>query len=135
MIFNDKKRSMNLEFLNPLLSMKGVQFYSLQKEPHPRIIDLMPGCGDFLDAASLISCMDLVISVDTAVAHVAGSIGTPVWMFSRLGGCWRWGNTGESTFWYPSMTIFRQEAMDDWSSAVDKARSRLAGLVSDRHFD
>lgn len=135
MIFNDRKRSVDLSVLEPLLSNDSVRFYSLQKdwrEPHDRITDLMPDCGDFLDAASLVSCMDLVISVDTAMAHVAGSIGTPVWMLSRLGGCWRWGNSGETTFWYPSMTVFRQESMDDWTSVVIKIKSRLAGLVSER---
>lgn len=135
MIFNDRKRSVDLSVLEPLLSNDSVRFYSLQKdwrEPHERITDLMPDCGDFLDAASLVSCMDLVVSVDTAMAHVAGSIGTPVWMLSRLGGCWRWGNSGENTFWYPSMTVFRQETMDDWTSVVKKVKSRLDGLVSER---
>lgn len=135
MIFNDRKRSVDLGLLEPLLKVEGAKFYSLQKdwkEPHERIVDIMSECGDFLDAASLISCMDLVISVDTAIAHVAGSIGAPVWMLARLGGCWRWGNGGEFTFWYPSMTVLRQEKMDDWGPVVSEVSARLSGLVSSR---
>lgn len=132
MIFNDRKRSIDLKFMEPILSVDGVRFYSLQKdwkEPHPKIIDLMGDCGDFLDAASFASEMDLVISVDTAMAHVAGSVGTPVWMLSRLGGCWRWGNEGSETFWYPSMKIYRQGIMDDWTEVVNEVKRDLA-LIS-----
>lgn len=135
MMFNDRKRSIDLELMQPVLDVEGVSFYSLQKdwkEPHPKIMDLMGDCGDFLDTASMISNLDLVISVDTAVAHVAGSVGVPVWMLSRLGGCWRWGLTGSETFWYPTMKIYRQEKMDDWGSAIDHVKESLAGLVLSR---
>lgn len=132
MIFNDRKRSIDLKVMEPILNVDGARFYSLQKdwkEPHPKIIDLMGECGDFLDAASFASEMDLVISVDTAMAHVAGSVGTPVWMLSRLGGCWRWGNEGSETFWYPSMRIYRQGVMDDWTEVVDDVKRDLALLL------
>jgi len=133
MIFNDRKRSVNLNVLEPVLQTPGVKFFSLQKdwkEPHPRIIDLMDHCRDFADTASLIANMDLVISVDTAVAHVAGAIGKPVWMLARLGGCWRWGNFGSETFWYPSMTIYRQTVMDDWTTVSGNVARSLADLVN-----
>lgn len=135
MIFNDKKRSVELGLLNPILELENVEFYSLQKdwkEPHPKIIDRMNECNNFLDTASLVENMDLVISVDTAVAHLSASIGKPVWMLSRLGGCWRWGNQGEETFWYPSMKIFRQTEMDDWSSVIDKVKNELVLFLNSR---
>ena len=128
MIFNDRKRSIDLKNIEPILNVDGVRFYSLQKdwkEPHPKVIDLMDECGDFLDAASFTYEMDLVISVDTAMAHVAGSVGKPVWMLSRLGGCWRWGHEGSETFWYPSMRIYRQGIMDDWTEVVNDIKRDL----------
>lgn len=132
MIFNDRKRSIDLDFFEPILGIDGLEFHSLQKdwkEPHPRITDRMGECDDFLDTASFIDSMDLVISVDTAVAHLAASMGKPVWMLSRLGGCWRWGNHGEDTFWYPSMRIFRQTKMDDWSQAIEQVKNNLVFLL------
>ena len=133
MLFNDRKRSVDLSLMEDLLSVEGVNFYSLQKdwkETHPRIKYLMDMCSDFLDTASLISRMDLVISVDTSVAHVAGSIGKKVWMMARMGGCWRWTNEGDETFWYPSMKIFRQSSVDDWSPVVSRIAAELRSIVS-----
>lgn len=135
MMFNDKKRSIELSSLSAILDMDGANFYSLQKdwrEFHPRIKYPMDFCGDFLDTASLIDNLDLVISVDTSIAHVAGAIGKPVWMMSRLGGCWRWGNHGGETFWYPSMRIFRQELMDEWGPVVNEVERNLADFLSSR---
>lgn len=132
MIFNDRKRSIDLKILEPILNVEGAKFYSLQKnwtEPHAKIIDVMGMSADFSDTASLIECLDLVVSVDTAVAHVAGSIGKPVWMLSRVGGCWRWGRSGTKTFWYPSMKIFRQKTIDQWSDVVDEVKNDLANFV------
>lgn len=133
MVFNDGKRSVDLKEMLPVLNVKGVSFYSLQKdwkESHPAMRQPMGGCGGFLDTASLVSNMDLVIAVDTSMAHLAGAIGKPVWMMSRLGGDWRWGNHGEDTFWYPSMKIFRQRKMNDWSSVAADVAARLERLVS-----
>jgi tetratricopeptide (TPR) repeat protein len=134
-IFNDGKRSIGLDDMAPVLEVQGVSFYSLQKnwkEFHPRMRYPMDRCGDFLDTASLVSNMDLVIAVDTSMAHLAGALGKPVWMMSRLGGDWRWGNYGEETFWYPSMRIFRQSEMNDWAPVVREVAARLSGLVSSR---
>jgi tetratricopeptide (TPR) repeat protein len=133
MVFNDKKRSVDLGLMESLLNVEGVNFYSLQKdwnEHHPRIKYHMDKCGDFMDTASLISRLDLVISVDTSIAHVAGAIGKPVWMMARLGGCWRWTNEGERTFWYPSMKVFRQSSVDAWDSVVSRISRELSNLVS-----
>ena len=133
MLFNDGKRSVDLKEMLPVLKVEGVNFYSLQKdwkEFHPGLRYPMERCGDFLDTAALVSNMDLVIAVDTSMAHLAGAIGKPVWMMSRLGGDWRWGNHGEDTFWYPSMKIFRQARMDDWATVASDVAERLKALVS-----
>jgi tetratricopeptide (TPR) repeat protein len=132
MIFNDRRRSIDLKALSPVLDIEGVNFYSLQKdwmEYHPKIKYPMKICGDFLDTASLISNLDLVISVDTSIAHVAGSLGVPVWMMSRLGGCWRWGLESPHTFWYPSMRIFRQKAIDDWEPVANDIALELLKIT------
>lgn len=137
MVFNDGRRSVDLKEMLPVLEVEGVNFYSLQKdwkESHPRIRQPMEGCGDFLDTAALVSNMDLVIAVDTSMAHLAGALGKPVWMMSRLGGDWRWGNLGEHTFWYPSMKIFRQTNMNEWTPVVREVAERLGTLVSSGKF-
>jgi hypothetical protein len=90
------------------------------------VIDLMGESEGFSDTAALIENLDLVITVDTAVAHLAASLGKPTWMLSRKGGCWRWGVEGESTFWYPSMRIFRQETMNDWGLVINRVAGELA---------
>ncbi len=66
----------------------------------------------------MIAALDLVISVDTAVAHLAGALGRPVWMLNRTDTDWRWGDTGETTPWYPTMRIFRQTTQFDWTAPV-----------------
>lgn len=135
MMFNDRKRSVDLSLFRDVLDVEGVHFYSLQKdwkEPHPKIKDYMGECGDFLDTGTFIKNMDLVISVDTAIAHLSASLGKPVWMLSRLGGCWRWGNHGSDTFWYPTMRILRQSSIDDWSSVMKEVKESLAKIVGER---
>lgn len=127
----DSRRSMSLEDLGPILGVEGVDFYSLQKdseESHERVIDLMGGAADFADTAGMIENLDLVISVDTAVAHVAGAVGKPVWLMNRKDSCWRWGNRGESTIWYPRMRLFRQDSMMDWPPVVQRVARELGDV-------
>lgn len=107
-----------------------VEFYSLQKGDEqnlefPFIKDLMNESEDFSDTAAIIENLDLVVTVDTAIAHLSASMNKPTWMLSRKGGCWRWGVDGESTFWYPSMRIFRQEKMNCWRSVLSKIAKEL----------
>lgn len=130
MIATDKKRSIKLEEMLPVLKTEGVRFFSLQKgddqhKDFPEVIDFMEECDDFLETAALVENLDLIITVDTAIAHLAGGLGKPVWMLSRLGGCWRWGRDEDSTFWYPSMRIFRQKEMNDWNPVILKIASEL----------
>lgn len=127
----DTKRSLHLEQFAPLLQVPGVIFYSLQKGESARqltesgwqVIDWMDECMDFLDTAALIQQLDLVISVDTAVAHLAGALGKPVWLLNRFESEWRWMLGREDSPWYPSLRQFRQVTPGDWDSVV----ARMAG--------
>jgi hypothetical protein len=96
----------------------------------PGVISLAPedtGAADFQDTADLIAGLDLVITVDTAVAHLAGAMGKPVWILvSALMTDWRWGEAGETTPWYPSARLYRQPAPGDWTALVERIERDLA---------
>jgi Flp pilus assembly protein TadD len=134
----DARRSIPLERFAPLLTVPGVRFISLQKGEDPRrlhecddsIIDWMMHCDDFLDTAALVQQLDLVISVDTAVAHLAGALGRPVWLLNRFESEWRWMLEREDSPWYPTMRIFRQPTYDDWESVLDRAAAELRKRVT-----
>lgn len=87
---------------------------------------------DFADTAAVIDALDLVISVDTAVAHLAGALGKPVWLLNRFASCWRWLQQGCRSGWYPSMRIFRQPSVDDWTSVVKEAHLAAADFIAHR---
>jgi ADP-heptose:LPS heptosyltransferase len=89
------------------------------------IIPLLDLLKDFSDTAAIIERLDLVISVDTAVAHLAGALGKPVWLLLPAGPDWRWGLLDERTDWYPSMRIFRQPQAGDWQSVIDAVKHAL----------
>ncbi|WP_082908230.1 tetratricopeptide repeat protein [Bradyrhizobium neotropicale] len=136
---NDHNRSMALRSLAPLLDC-DVQFVSLQKGVRDQdraflaerfdILDLTDQLTDFSDTAALISCLDLVISVDTSVVHLAGALGTPVWTMLPFNPDWRWLLNRDDSPWYSSMRLFRQPKRGDWASVVDCVRLELEGLVS-----
>jgi tetratricopeptide (TPR) repeat protein len=131
----DQRRSVDLATLAPLAQVAGVRWFSLQKDrrdPNAEafaLTDLMPLVADFADTAALIHALDLVIAVDTAVAHLAGALGKPVWMLSRFDGCWRWLQGRDDTPWYPTMRLYRQEAPGDWGGAVARLAADLAAAV------
>jgi Glycosyltransferase family 9 (heptosyltransferase) len=83
--------------------------------------------ADFYDTAALVEALDLVISVDTSVAHLAGALGKPVWLLNKLQTCWRWGLKGTTTSWYPGvMRIFRQEERPgDWAPVIGRVAEEL----------
>ena len=81
--------------------------------------------NDFADTAALVENLDLVISVDTSTAHLAGAMGKPVWLMNRFDTCWRWFLDREDSPWYPTMRIFRQPQPGDWDSVI---RSIAAAL-------
>ncbi len=132
----DWRRSPGLKALPPLLAVEAVEFHALQvgggDPPPPGMVDHAPELADFADTADVIAALDLVISPDTAVAHLAGAMGRPVWTLLPLAGDWRWLEAGESCLWYPSMTLLRQEKASDWSHPVTLAAERLSRLAAGR---
>jgi len=135
----DRRRSLHLSLLQPLLDLKGLRFYSLQMSDaagqieecglRGRIEDFMPEVNDFLDTAAIIENLDLVISVDTSVAHLAGALGKPVWILSRYDACWRWLRNRETNPWYPTARVFGQKEAGDWEGVVEKVSQTLATRV------
>lgn len=138
----DRRRSMTLSQLAPLAAVPGTVFFSLQKgtagtQSHtpPRgmaVIDLMDEVTDFADTAALISTLDLVICVDTSVAHLAGALGKPVWVLSRFDGCWRWLTGRQTTPWYPTMRLFNQSRPGDWAPVVETVAGALRLFVDEQ---
>jgi len=134
---NDRDRSLaSPEVLAPLFAVPGVRFFSLQKgaapiDPALAITDLAPHIADFDDTAALIAQLDLVISVDTAVAHLAGALGKPVWvLLPDYKTDWRWLTGRDDSPWYPGvMRLFRQPAAGDWSGVADTLAAALRQRV------
>lgn len=135
----DRRRSMHFDTIKPLLSAPGVQFVSLQLgekaraqiDPKVPLLDVADELRDFEETAALISNLDLVISVDTSVAHLAGALGKPTWMLNRFNTCWRWFSGRTDSPWYPSMRIFRQPSKGDWNSVIAAVQAALAQLVAE----
>jgi len=130
----DRRRSIPPAQLAPLFETPGVGFVSLQKDGPAMpatfpLIDLMPAVADFADTAALIANLDLVIAVDTAVAHLAGALGKPVWMLNRFDSCWRWPARQtvpeDANPWYPTLRIYQQPAPGDWEAPVAKIAGDL----------
>ncbi|MFQ3680325.1 MAG: tetratricopeptide repeat-containing glycosyltransferase family protein, partial [Pseudanabaenaceae cyanobacterium] len=124
-----RQRSCGLAALEPLWQARPATFYSLQVGPdaqdHPSLRNLAPYIHSFSDTAGAIAHLDLVISVDTAVAHVAGALGKPVWILLPFAADWRWGRDRPDTPWYPTARLFRQPARGDWAGAVAAVVSAL----------
>ncbi len=124
-----------------------IAFYSLQKgQPAeselselvargwdgPHLIDFTGELNDFADTAALIEHLDLVISVDTSTAHVAGALGKPVWILNRFDSCWRWLTNRDDSPWYPTSRIYSQARPGDWSSVVGRVRADLGEILRRR---
>lgn len=128
---NDAARSLPLRAFAPLLDTPGTSWYSLQLGATPQDIEaaglsdklcnLAPQITDFAASAAILRELDLLISVDTAAAHLAGAMGKPVWtLLPAQNGDWRWGTSGATSFWYPSMRLYRQDAADQGQAAIEK---------------
>jgi tetratricopeptide (TPR) repeat protein len=132
---DDAARSIPLEHLLPILDIPGITVFSLQvpmptrDQPwvrsHPGLVDLAAQLSDFYDTAAVIAQLDLVISVDTAVAHLAGALGKPVWTFVPHSPDWRWLLDRSETPWYPSMRLFRQTQRGSWQTAIELVTEEL----------
>ena len=120
--------------MQPWLDLPNIAFYSLQKgEPSKEakgrnIVNFMDEVDNFADTAAIIANLDLVISADTSVAHVAGAMGKPVWVLSRLDGCWRWLCNRADSPWYPTARVFGQTERGTWRTVVDAVKRELALL-------
>jgi ADP-heptose:LPS heptosyltransferase len=87
---------------------------------------------DFADTAALVAELDLVISVDTSVVHVAGAMGRPIWLLNRFNSCWRWMIDRERSPWYGSLRQFKQQRPGDWDGVFDQVKAALADRLADR---
>jgi len=135
---NHARRSIALEKCRPFSEIGELQLVSLQQG---KDVDQLPGagfnlfncmdeCKDFLDTAGLIAQLDLVISVDTAVAHLAGAMGKPVWLLNSAESDWRWMAERNDSPWYPTMRIYRQKERGDWDGVIAEAVEQLALFAS-----
>ncbi|MBN3755329.1 tetratricopeptide repeat protein [Paraburkholderia sp. Tr-20389] len=132
----DRRRSLDARAYLPLLRVPGITFVSLQKgaltqpqidalPPEFRPFDPMHDVHEFADTAAIIEQLDLVITVDTSIAHLAGALNTPTWILSRYDGCWRWLHDRDDTPWYPRTRLFRQTQPGDWDGVIERVRIAL----------
>jgi tetratricopeptide (TPR) repeat protein len=131
----DRLRSLSLARLAPLLAQRHVHWISLQKSDdprkladaasHARLTDWTDQLTDFADTAALIDNLDLVISVDTSVAHLAAAMGKQVWLLNRFAGCWRWLRGRDDSPWYPGLRLFTQPRRGDWDDVLDRVAAAL----------
>lgn len=138
----DRMRSMHLRQFLPIFRVQDVDFVSLQFDRGLEQISQLPGkqrildpsahIADFADTAALVSQLDLVIAVDTAVAHLAGALGRPVWVLLPFSPDWRWMLGREDSPWYPSMRLFRQQRALEWDPVIAQVRKQLQILAESR---
>lgn len=139
---NDVHRSLAFENYCALFDLPGVAFYSLQAGPPSLevtglgydgfVANLEPIAQTWRDTASLIQALDVVVSVDTAVAHLAGALGKPVFILITNASDWRWNRNSQRSIWYDSARVIRQKKQDDWAPCIRTVREELKGLVDVR---
>jgi hypothetical protein len=138
---NDRERSIPLSTMATLFDVDA-SFVSLQKDPRPAdrtflsqrtdILDLTNDLTDFAETAALICCLDVVITVDTSVAHLAATLGRPTWLILPYWPDWRWLLDRDDSPWYPTARLFRQTAARDYQSVLDRVRDELLILHAAR---
>jgi Flp pilus assembly protein TadD len=135
---NDRRRRCPLAALAPLLERDGIAWYSLQhvdgedqigQVPAARSLHLLEERHDFDGKAALMTALDLVVSVCTSSAHLAGALGRPLWLMLAHVPDWRWGTAGATSAWYPTARLFRQRAPGDWTGVVDDVGAALDAKV------
>lgn len=134
---NNLNRSIERSLLAPLADVPGVRLFSLQKGSedrgaNPVLVDYTGELRDFSDTAGLIENLDLVISVDTATAHLAGAMGKRVWLLLPFAPDWRWMLDRPDSPWYPTMRLFRQDRPGDWAGVIRRVAAELAFLSATR---
>lgn len=148
----DASRSVPLKLFRPIYDMEGVKLFSFQIDTRKRqykyqegevdlvegakdmvrLVDMKPEIKDFDDTAYFLSGLDLLITVDTSILHLAGALGLPTWGLIQHIPDWRWTLTGESTIWYPSVRLFRQPKVNDWEGAMDNVKAELEILLQNK---
>ncbi len=136
--FADRRRSLPLAAFAPFAGIAGIRFVSLQKgaaaaETPPPGLALevaLAAARDFADTAAVVMGLDLVISVDTSVAHLAAGLGKPVWLLSRYDQCWRWLSGRDDSPWYPTLRLYRQAAPGAWPELIRRMAADLAALTA-----
>lgn len=134
---SDRRRSIAAASVLPAFAMPGVRLFSLQKDPRAddrgtlhalagSVTDLAPELADFTETAAAIAALDLVIAVDTSVAHLAGALGRPVWMMTPYALDWRWLRDRADSPWYPTMHLFRQSVPKVWDDVLARIRAELS---------
>jgi tetratricopeptide (TPR) repeat protein len=136
---NDRNRSMSLRTMSAILDADAA-FYSLQKDPRPDDKATLPACrdlidltgylADFVDTAALISCLDLVITVDTSVAHLAAALGRATWVLLPYMPDYRWLLDRDDSPWYPTVRLFRQDQRRDYAGVLARVRAELQGRIA-----
>jgi tetratricopeptide (TPR) repeat protein len=139
------RRNIPLADLAKISDIPGIRFFSLQKGepaeselikaqaalwPQKNLSIFTSELNTFEDTASLIENLDLVISVDTSTAHLAGALGKPLWILNRFDGCWRWLIQQEKTHWYPQARIFNQSSQRDWDGVMNQVKNELIALAA-----
>jgi Tfp pilus assembly protein PilF len=136
---NDRNRSVDLSLLAPLLEIPDTCFYSLQigatRKLPAGLVDLSAELDTFAESAAALTCLDLLISVDTSSAHLAGALGVPVWTLIPFAPDWRWLLEREDSPWYPSMHLFRQKKRGDWAGVVKRVARKLSLLATAHRAD
>jgi len=132
-------RSILLDRLEPLFNLENVRFFSLQMGPaaaqlaaRKEITDLAPVTGDMADTAAQMAHLDLIISIDTSVAHLAGALARPLWVLLSYLPDWRWLLDREDSPWYPTARLFRQPRPGDWPAVIERVRATLAELAAQK---
>ena len=135
---NDRRRSMRLADLAPLGRVEDISFVSLMQKVRqqdagdlgtlPGLLDISDGLTDFAQTAAVLANLDLVVTIDTAVGHLTGAIGRPVWVMLANPSDWRWMLDRGDTPWYPTMRLFRQPTPGDWPTVVEAIAKELAAL-------
>jgi hypothetical protein len=135
----DGRRSTDLATLAPFAAVENVRFVNLQMGPAAEqareppqglsLFDPMGEVTDFADTAAIIANLDVVVSVDTSVVHLAGAMGKPVLMLDRYDNCWRWLSGRTDSPWYPALRIFRQKRLDEWAPVVSRVARALKALA------